>query len=96
MSSVLFGAMRIPMTFAASSPFTSGIEWGLAILVPLMIMGIGGVYVLGLRTRPTEYVNGYTTGFEKVSCRSRGVGCLVSLVGLALLIGGAFFLITHG
>ena len=91
-----FGSVTLPLTFASFNPFASGIEWGIAILVPIMIMGIGGIYVLGLRTRPTEYVNGYSTDFENVSCRSRAAGCLVSLVGLALLIGGALFLISHG
>jgi len=96
MLGVSFGSVSLPLTFASFNPFTAGVEWGLAILVPLMIMGIGGVYVLGLRTRPGKYVGTTTTDFENVSCGSRLGGCLVSLVGLALLIGGAFFLITHG
>lgn len=96
MLSMSFGATHIALTLASFNPVAAGVEFGLAIIVPLMIMGIGGVYVLGLRTRPGKYVGTTTTDFANVSCRSRAGGCLVSLIGLALLIGGALFLLSHG
>lgn len=96
MLSMLSDGLRAALVFASSSPFMTGAEWGLAILVPLMIIAIGATYVLGLRTtRSGVYENSYVTDFARVSCRSRAVGCLISLVGLALLLGGAWFLIAH-
>lgn len=100
MLSALSGVMRAALVFAAPSPFIAGAEWGAAILVPLMIIAIGLANTAGLVTRrranPNPYQSSTVTDFENVSCRTRAVGCLVSLAGLALLAGGIAFLISHG